>query len=271
MRTIDASLPHSWKKWVLEQLLRNVPPVEIIKILLAEGFLFEACKKALGSNVPANLKFKYDEAFYQRLARPAFLTSDVVFEDKSNEFIQQFVVPDFLNKEESAGIVELAKQKLRPSEISTEEKYSDYRTSSTCDLTFLTDDRVKALEDKIVNFMGLGVGENEVMQAQHYAVGQEFKKHTDYFEPGSQEWKAHAAKRGQRTWTFMIYLSDECEGGETDFLIAKQKFVPKTGTAVIWNNLFPNGMPNPNTLHRSIPVSSGEKNIITKWFRTHDQ
>jgi prolyl 4-hydroxylase len=37
--------------------------------------------------------------------------------------------------------------------------------------------------------------------------------------------------------------------------------------AVIWNNLYPDGTPNPDTLHQGMPVKAGHKAIITKWFR----
>jgi prolyl 4-hydroxylase len=42
---------------------------------------------------------------------------------------------------------------------------------------------------------------------------------------------------------------------------------PKKGTAVIWNNLGPDGAPNYNTLHAAMPVEEGHKAIVTKWFR----
>jgi prolyl 4-hydroxylase len=105
------------------------------------------------------------------------------------------------------------------------------------------------------------------MQAQHYAVGQQFKGHTDYFEPGTKEFLQYASQRGQRTWTFMLYLNDGCEGGETEFPDLKIKIQPKQGSALIWNNLLPNGRPNHLTLHQSHPIISGEKWVITKWFR----
>jgi prolyl 4-hydroxylase len=42
---------------------------------------------------------------------------------------------------------------------------------------------------------------------------------------------------------------------------------PKTGLAVIWNNLYPVGRTNYDTLHHGTPVKAGYKAIITKWFR----
>ena len=73
---------------------------------------------------------------------------------------------------------------------------------------------------------------------------------------------------GQRTYTFMCYLNDVEEGGETNFIALNKKFKPKQGMAVIWNNLYKNGIPNPKTLHEALPPVSGDKYVITKWFRS---
>jgi len=82
--------------------------------------------------------------------------------------------------------------------------------------------------------------------------------------------------RGQRTWTFMIYLNDVDEGGHTSFPRAFCSSAPKTGTALVWNNLYspatsPNagdwGRENPFSSHCGMPILRGEKYILTKWFK----
>ena len=35
----------------------------------------------------------------------------------------------------------------------------------------------------------------------------------------------------------------------------------------MWNNLYPSGVPNPDTEHEGLPVEAGCKVIVTKWFR----
>jgi prolyl 4-hydroxylase len=75
------------------------------------------------------------------------------------------------------------------------------------------------------------------------------------------------ATRGQRTWTFMVYLNEGMKGGGTKFFAIHRVFTPKKGTAVVWNNLYPDGSPNHDTLHSGLPVEAGHKIVITKWFR----
>lgn len=56
-------------------------------------------------------------------------------------------------------------------------------------------------------------------------------------------------------------------GGETVFARIGRSFTPATGLALAWNNLHASGVPNHATLHEAMPVLSGRKYVITKWFR----
>ncbi|HUQ75462.1 MAG TPA: 2OG-Fe(II) oxygenase, partial [Burkholderiales bacterium] len=114
--------------------------------------------------------------------------------------------------------------------------------------------------------MGIDPSLAEPSQGQYYETTQEFKPHTDYFEHYELE-KHSTPTQGQRTWTFMIYLNDVEQGGETAFVNVGLAIPPKTGMAVIWNNLKADGTPNYDTLHHGTPVKAGYKAIITKWFR----
>lgn len=269
-----AHLPSEWKEWVALSLVRGCDHMEILTILLDNGYTLDQCQNALGKFLPKNHQCPRDRDFYKRLMTPK-LVQDMA--NNNAEFIQtdkaQVIRYDnFLSPEECQTIIELSKEHLRPSEITGDkDEYPDFRTSSTCDLPFLNNEDADKVDQKIINAMGLGIGEDEIIQAQHYDVGQEFKAHTDFFEPATDEYKEHSKTRGQRTWTFMIYLNEACEGGETEFVNLGVKFKPKTGTAIIWNNLYEDGTPNPDTIHHAHPIISGEKVIITKWFRDRNQ
>jgi prolyl 4-hydroxylase len=125
---------------------------------------------------------------------------------------------------------------------------------------------VRILDERICGAMGIDPKFAEPSQGQYYDIAQEFKPHTDYFEPYELE-RNSTPTLGQRTWTFMIYLNDVESGGETEFVNVGLKIPPKAGTAVLWNNLRRDGTPNYDTLHHGTPVRAGYKAIITKWFR----
>jgi prolyl 4-hydroxylase len=57
----------------------------------------------------------------------------------------------------------------------------------------------------------------EAPQVMHYAGGQEFKPHFDFLDPQQPGEARDLAARGQRIATFLLYLNDDDEGGETIF------------------------------------------------------
>ena len=105
------------------------------------------------------------------------------------------------------------------------------------------------------------------MQGQRYDSSQYFREHTDWFEPGTDEFASHTNPGGQRTWTVMICLNTVHRGGQTCFHRLGRCFTPIQGLALAWNNLMADGTPNPFTLHEAMPVEDGTKWVVTKWFR----
>jgi len=141
-----------------------------------------------------------------------------------------------------------------------------FRTSETCDMDRNHPD-VAALDAKIVELLGLDAAHGEPIQGQRYEVGQEFKAHTDYFEPGGLDYETHCSLTGQRTWTAMIYLNEPVAGGATRFVKIDKMVQPETGKLLTWNNQTPEGQVNGNTLHHGMKVRAGTKYVVTKWFR----
>jgi prolyl 4-hydroxylase len=126
---------------------------------------------------------------------------------------------------------------------------------------------VADVDCRIVGLLGLDPALGEPIQGQRYAVGQEFRAHTDTFNPGSYDYYVHTAAGGQRTWTAMLYLNDPEDGGATRFKTIGKTVHPERGKLLAWNNLLADGAPNPATLHHGMKVRKGVKFIITKWFR----
>ena len=200
--------------------------------------------------------------------------------------MQLYLIADFMSVSECEEIIRLGNPHLRASTVSmpdlstldspsskvqklSDQTYVDlsFRTSQTCDLALLNHPSVSAMDQKIAKTLGVNVIHSEGTQLQRYCVGEQFKAHTDYFTPNTEEYARFAAERGNRTWTFMVYLNEVKSGGETQFLSINKSIRPRQGMAVVWNNLLPSGEVNPQTLHAGLPVLEGEKFVITKWFR----
>ena len=177
-----------------------------------------------------------------------------------------YIKRDFLTADECAALIAAIDRQRRPSEIADDSGDPLFRTSETCDLD-AGDRTVAEVDARIAAYTGLDPAHGEPMQGQRYAVGQEFKLHTDYFEPTGADYARFCAETGQRTWTAMIYLNVPGAGGATRFKRIDKIVQPEAGKLLCWNNLLPDGTPNDRTLHHGMKVRQGVKYVITKWFR----
>ena len=177
-----------------------------------------------------------------------------------------FIVRNFLDESVCASLIRRIDERRRPSEIADDVGIANFRTSETCDLDW-RDPVVATVDSRIAELLGLPLAASEPLQGQRYAPGQEFKPHTDTFEPGGYDFLLHTADRGQRTWTAMCYLNEPDEGGATRFKTLGKSIQPELGKLIAWNNLSPDGRPNPATLHQGLKVRRGTKYVLTKWFR----
>jgi len=177
-----------------------------------------------------------------------------------------FDCPKFLPGDLCGDLIALIEQDRRPSTIADPNDDTSFRTSETCDLHPHAP-AVRDLEERLFALNGIDPAHGEPVQGQRYEVGQEFKPHTDYFEPGGRDFQTYCSVSGQRTWTFMIYLNEVEAGGATRFSAVGKMFRPSVGRLLFWNNRLPDGTPNPSTIHHGMKVRRGMKYIITKWYR----
>ena len=180
--------------------------------------------------------------------------------------IEMFILRDFLDAEECATLVARIERDRRPSTIADANGDHYFRTSETCDLPMMEPD-VLALDAKLSALSGIDPAFGEPIQGQRYEEGQEFKAHTDYFDPHGADFHRFCSVSGQRTWTFMIYLNDVEAGGATRFKVIDKLIQPERGKLVCWNNRRPDGSVNPATLHHAMKVRKGLKYVVTKWYR----
>ncbi|KAH9305078.1 hypothetical protein KI387_009482, partial [Taxus chinensis] len=160
--------------------------------------------------------------------------------------------------------------------LSNEGIKSDVRTSSGM---FLNHEEkkyqmIKAIEKRVSVYSQVPVENGELMQILRYEKGEFYKPHHDYF---SDEFNI---KRGQRIATMLMYLSDDLQGGETNFPLAGDmecscggKMVkgvcvkPKKGDAVLFWSMGLDGSVDPKSIHGGCEVLEGVKWSATKWMR----
>jgi prolyl 4-hydroxylase len=239
------NLDQPWKDWVRLNIQRGCSRQELFEILLAEGF-------------------DRDGAALEATRRDILIPN---LQPVESPLVELYTAENFLSREECAALIELMEGRLRPSTITAKDEPDQYfRRSKTCDLSYIGNPVIQDVDQRICTALRIDPAYAEPTQAQHYDIGDEFKPHTDYFETVELE-RFSTPTWGQRTWTFMIYLNEPTGGGATAFPSVGLVVRPKTGLAVIWNSLKPDGQPNPHSIHHGTPVTAGWKAIITKWFR----
>jgi prolyl 4-hydroxylase len=94
-------------------------------------------------------------------------------------------------------LIALVERSRRPSEIADANGDSYFRTSETCDLE-ADEPRCRDLAARLFALNAIDPAHGEPAQGQRYEVGQEFKAHTDYFEPSGRDFEKFCSVAGQR-------------------------------------------------------------------------
>lgn len=105
--------------------------------------------------------------------------------------------------------------------------------------------------------------------ALHYRVGEEIKDHFDYINPDIPNYAQEIATRGERLITFLIYLNDDYDGGETAFPLLDVSHKGSLGEGLLFVNVGPDGKPDGRSVHAGRPPTRGEKWLLSQFVREH--
>jgi len=210
-----------------------------------------------------------DKAALARLGRQvrARLAADPTAYKVPTDRAEIYAFSEFLSPAECDRFIAMVDAVARPSSVFAIKEEDDFRTSYSGDVE-RSDPFVRMIERRIDDLLGMDPAFGETVQGQRYTPGQEFRTHCDWFWTLADYWPEEERKGGQRSWTAMIYLSEVDEGGQTRFDRIGVSIPPQRGLLLAWNNATPEGSPNWDTMHAALPVISGTKYVITKWYRT---
>lgn len=140
------------------------------------------------------------------------------------------------------------------------------RTSSETQIDPVLDTTaLRLIQLRMAAAAGIDLPNAEPTTVLHYLPGQEYRPHRDYLPLGALQRDRGLA--GNRARTVCAYLAPVAAGGATEFPLAGVRVDPLPGRVVIFDNLKPDGSPDPDSLHAGLPVESGEKWLATLWIR----
>ncbi|EFJ45289.1 prolyl 4-hydroxylase, partial [Volvox carteri f. nagariensis] len=204
--------------------------------------------------------------------------ADKQFDEEATPWVEQvglhpraYLFHNFLTKAERAHMVRLAAPKLKRSTVvgnDGEGVVDEIRTSYGMFIRRLADPVITRIEKRISLWTHLPIEHQEDIQVLRYAHGQTYGAHYDSGD------KSNEPGPKWRLATFLMYLSDVEEGGETAFpqnsvwydptiperigpvsecakghVAAK----PKAGDAVLFYSFYPNLTMDPAAMHTGCP------------------
>ncbi len=175
-----------------------------------------------------------------------------------------------LNAEECGLLIAMATPLLHPSQTvhpeSGEGIAIELRTSHDAQFDVLQEDlSLRLVQARMATAAGLPIDQAEQLIVLRYEPGQEYRPHRDYLPPEAIARDRPAA--GNRMRTICVYLNEVEAGGATAFPDADLRIEPRAGDAIVFDNLLPDGTPDPGSLHAGLPVERGVKWLATLWFR----
>lgn len=172
--------------------------------------------------------------------------------------------PGLFSKAECDYLIQVSKPLLRPSIVidsrTGQHIPNPVRTSRGASFPFVDENpAIHALNRRLAAASGTDVRSGEPMWVLRYAPGEQYREHSDAL-PG-------VPPNQQRVLSFLAYLNEDYEGGETAFPAAGLKVRGRTGDGLLFRNASPEGMPDPRSVHAGLPVTRGAKHLASRWIR----
>jgi len=134
------------------------------------------------------------------------------------------------------------------------------RTASAAGFPFrLQNPAIHALNRRLAAASGTDVHAGEPLQVLRYAPGEQYHTHSDALPV--------LAPAQQRILTFLVYLDEDYDGGETSFPAVGIKVRGRTGDGLLFRNASADGLADPRAIHAGLPPTRGVKHVASRWIR----
>ncbi|MEO8306068.1 MAG: 2OG-Fe(II) oxygenase [Betaproteobacteria bacterium] len=182
-----------------------------------------------------------------------------------------YTAENFASRDLCAWLVSRGRDKFTPSMMFTGKKAVFLATRTCSDFAFTVVEGglvLLLLRIRISLATACGVEQMEPPQIFHYATGQDIKPHYDSLYDGEHPYGSEGTYRGDRLATFLMYLNDDYDGGDLEFVKVGYTYKGKAGDGIFFASMR-EGKPDAQALHGARVVTRGEKFILSQWI--HDR
>ena len=178
---------------------------------------------------------------------------------------------DVIDNNQIEELIRIAAPLVKPSPVigpgGKNTVMNNVRTSNQVFLPEYDHPVVKDIYEKLSNIIGINKDHFEELQVVRYQPGQLYREHWDSCWE-DDKCSEFLKRGGNRYATFLLYLNDNFEGGETYFPLRNTKIKPKKGKAALFFNLDKNNIDKlENSKHAGLPPKNGVKWMCNVWVR----
>lgn len=179
--------------------------------------------------------------------------------------------PNFVSAAMCRWFIERARGRLSRAlvyeAISREVMAKPTRTNTAAVFNIVETDFVSVLAQvRMSACLGVPLRQFEALTVLHYDVGEEITEHYDFIDPNLPTYAQEIAQQGDRVVTFLVYLNDDYQGGETAFPRLDLSHKGSRGEGLFFVNS-EHGRADTRTLHAGRTPVGGEKWIVSQFVR----
>lgn len=169
-------------------------------------------------------------------------------------------------------LIDVSRERLNRALVYDAVERKDYassnRTNSWAQFDLMSSELIHLLvQHRMAAASGFPLHNMEATAVLHYAVGEEITNHFDFVDPDIPNYEQEIERNGQRVMTFLIYLNDDYDHGETDFPKLGVSYKGRRGEGLYFINALDDGSPDLSTVHAGRPTANGEKWIVSQFIR----
>ena len=263
------NMDRKWIEWAVGQLNQGREKASIYETMRESGVDQHAISELLNyvkPNDTAPLELTDRESVVP-LAAPAGLGQYRL----DSEYIEIYSIGSFIDAKQCAEFRKDIDSELSRSKIHGDKPMYEGRTSHTHRFQHCGEvlPVVDGFQRRVADLLQCELACLEPIQGNVYSEGQQFRAHIDYFP---RECPAYTdrdgnQRNGQRQWSVAVYLNEIDAGSGIRFPRASIEIDPAPGSAIIWNNIYPSGNPNPYSLHEGLRAGKQAKYMLVQFVR----